>query len=41
MSAIEQSVPIRYPDVLNYIGGKFVTIPGVDHLDITNPADGA
>ncbi len=41
MSVIEQSVPTKYPDVRNYIGGQFVSSDGVDHLDITNPADGS
>ena len=41
MTAIEQSAPAKYPDVRNYIGGQFVSNDAVEHLDITNPADGS
>ena len=40
MSAIEQSIPVKYPPVRNYIGGNFFEVTG-DHLDVTNPADGS
>ena len=39
MSAIEQAV--RYPDVRNYIGGRFVEAPGRTRLEVTDPADGS
>jgi malonate-semialdehyde dehydrogenase (acetylating)/methylmalonate-semialdehyde dehydrogenase len=39
MTAIEQSVPTKYPDVQNYIAGSFES-PRCDHLDVTNPAIG-
>jgi malonate-semialdehyde dehydrogenase (acetylating) / methylmalonate-semialdehyde dehydrogenase len=40
MSAIEQAHAVKYPNVRNFIGGKFVD-SSADHLDVTNPADGS
>ena len=40
MSAIEQSVPIKYPDVRNYISGEFVPATAGEFLDVTDPALG-
>ena len=41
MSAIEQAVPTKYPDVRNYIGGEFVDGNGARTLDVTDPSDGS
>src|SRR5437762_3596814 len=41
MTTIEQSVPAKYPDVRNYIGGEFVDGNGSQYLDVTNPATGS
>ncbi|HXG58337.1 MAG TPA: CoA-acylating methylmalonate-semialdehyde dehydrogenase [Thermoanaerobaculia bacterium] len=41
MSAIESTVPTKYPDVRNYIGGSFVDGNGAEYLDVTNPATGS
>lgn len=40
MSAIEQRSATKYPDVQNYIGGRFVS-PDTEMLDVVNPADGS
>ena len=40
MSVIEQSTATKYPDVRNYIGGKFVDGNGSQYVDVTNPASG-
>ena len=40
MSVIEQSAATKYPDVRNYIGGKFVDGNGSQYIDVTNPASG-
>jgi malonate-semialdehyde dehydrogenase (acetylating)/methylmalonate-semialdehyde dehydrogenase len=36
-----ESVSTKYPDVRNYIGGKFVDGNGSGYLDVFNPADGS
>src|SRR5256885_4309949 len=41
MTALDNSVVTKYPNVQNYIGGTFVDDNGRDHLDVTNPADGS
>jgi malonate-semialdehyde dehydrogenase (acetylating)/methylmalonate-semialdehyde dehydrogenase len=41
MSVIEQSAATKYPDVRNYIGGKFVDGNGSQYVDVTNPASGS
>jgi malonate-semialdehyde dehydrogenase (acetylating)/methylmalonate-semialdehyde dehydrogenase len=41
MTAIAESVPTKYPNVRNYIGGRFVDGDGSQYLDVTNPADGS
>src|SRR5438874_3592254 len=41
MTAIDNSVVTKYPNVQNYIGGTFVDDNGRDHLDVTNAADGS
>ena len=41
MSVIEQSAATKYPDVRNYIGGKFVDGNGSQYIDVTNPASGS
>src|SRR5947207_2309370 len=41
MTALDNSVVTKYPNVQNYIGGTFVDDDGRDHLDVTNPADGS
>lgn len=40
MSAIESTIPTKYPEVHNYIGGTFVDGNGAEYLDVTNPATG-
>ena len=40
MSAIAETIAVKYPPVRNYIGGTFVEGSG-DHLDVTNPTDGS
>ena len=39
MTAIDIST--KYPPVRNYIGGAFVDTEKINHLDVTNPADGS
>src|SRR5438132_2314755 len=39
MTAIDTST--KYPDVRNYIGGKFIDGSGSTYLDVFNPADGS
>ena len=41
MTAIDQTAPPRYPDVRNYIDGRFVDGESRPLLDVTNPADGS
>ncbi len=40
MTAVEQPVRAKYPNVPNYIAGNHVS-PQCDHLDVFNPADGS
>jgi malonate-semialdehyde dehydrogenase (acetylating)/methylmalonate-semialdehyde dehydrogenase len=40
MPALEQTAATRYPDVRNYIEGRFVDAADRDFLDVTNPATG-
>jgi malonate-semialdehyde dehydrogenase (acetylating) / methylmalonate-semialdehyde dehydrogenase len=40
MSAIDQTVSTRHPQVRNFIGGAFVDAPERAMLDVTNPATG-
>jgi malonate-semialdehyde dehydrogenase (acetylating) / methylmalonate-semialdehyde dehydrogenase len=40
MSVLEQSQATKYPEVQNFIGGKFVKTDA-GSMDVTNPADGA
>ena len=40
MTAIEQTTEQRYPDLRNFIGGRFLDVKG-DRLDVMNPADGS
>src|SRR5438552_2111843 len=39
MTAID--ITTKYPPVRNYIGGAFVDTEKINHLDVTNPADGS
>jgi malonate-semialdehyde dehydrogenase (acetylating)/methylmalonate-semialdehyde dehydrogenase len=41
MTALDNPVATKYPQVQNYIGGTFVDENGNDYLDVTNPADGS
>jgi malonate-semialdehyde dehydrogenase (acetylating) / methylmalonate-semialdehyde dehydrogenase len=41
MTALDNPVATKYPQVQNYIDGAFVEENGKDYLDVTNPADGS
>src|ERR1051326_5252931 len=41
MTAIDNTVATKYPNVQNYIAGAFTDGDGGDYLDVTNPADGS
>jgi len=41
MTALDSPVATKYPNVQNYIDGRFVDENGADLLDVTNPADGS
>src|SRR2546425_615710 len=40
-AALETPTASKYPDVRNYIAGRFIDGDGSRMLDVTNPADGS